>query len=73
MIRISINFSLIVLHGVPDILGNFACMEFYRYPRKFSVQDAIFPELEEGSKFPGGIPFYLGKIVQGCHISWGAK
>ena len=60
-----------ILHGVPNILGNLAWGS--RYSGKFSVQDAIFPELEEGSKFPGGIPFCLGKMVRGCHISWGAK
>ena len=58
-----------ILHGVPNILGNFAWGT--KYPRKFSVQDAVFPGLEGGSKFSGGIPFSLGKIVRRCHISWG--
>ena len=46
-----------ILHGVPNILGNFAWGT--KYPRKFSVQDAVFPGLEGGSKFSGGIPFSL--------------
>ena len=51
-----------ILDGVPNILGNFAWGT--KYPRKFSVQDAVFPGLEGGSKFSGGIPFFLGKIVR---------
>ena len=50
------------MHGVMNILGNFAWGT--EYPRKFSIQDAVFPDLEGGSKFSGGIPFFLGKIVQ---------
>ena len=51
-----------ILHGVPNILGNIAWGA--EYPRKFSIQDAVFLDLEGGSKFPGGVPFFLGKIVR---------
>ena len=54
------------MHGVPNILGIFAWGT--EYPRKFSIQDAVFPDLEGGSKFPEGIPFFLGKIVRGYRI-----
>ena len=57
------------MHGVPNILGNFAWGT--EYPRKFSIQDAVFPALEGGSKFPWrgtifprknctGMPYFLG-------------
>ena len=59
------------MHGIPDILGNFAWDS--RHPRKFCVQDATFPDLEGGSAFPGGVPFFLGKMVPlfflGCQIA----
>ena len=36
----------------------------YKYPRKFSTQDAIFPDLEGGSKFPEGIPYFLHRCFK---------
>ena len=76
--RYSRNFSCgtkYLCMGVPNILGNFTwgtkkfCIE---YPRKFSIQDAVFPDLEGGSKFPRVVPFFLGKVVQGClpYFGW---